>query len=339
MISGRVLDEDGEPLAYAFVQPMVFQYERGKKQLVSAGGISTNDLGEFRFPSLRPGKYIVSASRNSPYNTEGPERIVGSAQAVPPVDEGYVTTYHPSAINPSNANQVEITAGAQVTGINITLARAQPVRIKGRVDLPAGKSPRSANVSLMSKDSVGYFPKQPFPGSSIDAKGNFEMRGVTSGSYWLRANYDVDGKSLSGRVPLEVGNSNIEGIELTLQPPLEVAGHVVIEGSAELNGSTMNVIFGQKNALGGFGTQAKNDLTFTIPNLARDTYEVLLSGLPQDFYLKSIRAGHQDMTETGVDLTDGAPEDLTITISSLGGTIEGSVQNAKDGRFGHAHPR
>lgn len=58
------------------------------------------------------------------------------------------------------------------------------------------------------------------------------MRAVPSGSYWLRAGYDVDGNSFSGRVPLEVRDSNIEGIEFTLQPPLNVAGQVVIEGAA-----------------------------------------------------------------------------------------------------------
>lgn len=31
-----------------------------------------------------------------------------------------------------------------------------------------------------------------------------------------------------------------------------------------------------------------------------------------------------------MDLTEGAPEDLTIKISPYGGAIEGSVQNAKD---------
>jgi hypothetical protein len=36
------------------------------------------------------------------------------------------------------------------------------------------------------------------------------------------------------------------------------------------------------------------------------------------------------MTETGVDLTEGAPEDLTVTVSPYGGAIDGSVQNAKD---------
>jgi len=327
VISGRVLDEDGEPLADAYVRPMVFRYMSGRRELVPAGGTSTNDLGEFRLHNLRPGKYIVSASRISPYRPGAPERIVGSAQAVAPVDEGYVTTYHPSTLSPGNANQVEIAPGAQVSGINITLARTRTVRIKGHVDLPEGKSQRGANIGLTPKDI--FFSQQSLPGS-IDAKGNFEMRAVPSGSYWLHAGYEVDAKVFSGRVPLEVGTSNIEGIELTLQPPLDVAGHVVIEGTAGLNGATINVDFRPKNTLGGPSVQVNNDLTFKLGPFERTAYDVTVFGLPQGFYLKSIRAGPQDMTETGVDLTDGAPDDLTITISPNGGTIEGSVQNAKD---------
>jgi hypothetical protein len=156
------------------------------------------------------------------------------------------------------------------------------------------------------------------------------MRGVPSGSYWLRANYDVDGKSLNGRVPLEVGNLNIEGIELALLPPLELAGHVIIEDNAGLKGVTVRLIFQQKHIVGGLGAQVNNDLTFKVANVERDAYDLSVFGLPQDFYLKSIRAGQQDMTKTGVDLTEGVPEDLTITVSPDGSTVEGSVQNAKD---------
>jgi hypothetical protein len=329
VISGRVLDEDGEPLDDVSVQPMVFKYQRGRRQLVPVAGEPTNDLGEFRLHNLGPGKYILGASRNQHNMIGGQERIVGSARGAPSADEGYVTTYYPSAISPSNANEVEIAPGAQVRGINITLARTRTVRIKGHVDLPEGKSQRGANLSLMPRGGFSFPEPLPFR-RSIDAKGNFEMRGVPSGSYWLRANYDVDGKSLSGRVPLEVGNLNIEGIELALLPPPELAGHVIIEGNAGLKGVTVRLIFQQKHIVGGLGAQVNNDLTFKVANVERDAYDLSVFGLPQDFYLKSIRAGQQDMTETGVDLTEGVPEDLTITVSPDGSTVEGSVQNAKD---------
>lgn len=326
VVSGRVLDEDGEPLADISVEPMIFLYQRGRRQLTSIAGTSTNELGEFRLHNLSPGKYIFSASRYPRNTWGGQERIVGSAQAIPPADEGYVITYHPNAINPSNATQVEITPGAQISGIDITLARPHTVTVKGHLNLPAGKSDRNASLSLIPRDNVD----QAVPAAtSVDTRGNFEMRGVPSGSYWLRANYDAGGKFFSARTPVEVGNSNMEGIELTLQRPLdrEVVGHIVVEDNAQFQGAVVR--FEQKGRLASVGGEVKNDLTFKIPNLARESYDVSLFGLPPNFYLKSIRAGQQDMTETGVDLTEGVPEDLTITVSPNGGMIEGSVQNAK----------
>ena len=114
----------------------------------------------------------------------------------------------------------------------------------------------------MPKDSLGF--RASFP-VSVDAKGNFEIRDVPSGTYWLGGSYNVDEKFFSAQVPLEVGSSNIEGIELTLQPPLEVAGHVVIESNAELKVAPVYMLnFQQKNTFGGPAAQVNHDLTFKI---------------------------------------------------------------------------
>jgi len=58
VISGRILDEDGDPLSGVAVQCMVYSYQGGKRQLMNRNGGSTNDLGEFR---LFGGEYKVYA--------------------------------------------------------------------------------------------------------------------------------------------------------------------------------------------------------------------------------------------------------------------------------------
>ena len=69
VIAGRVTDELGEPLAGVRMQAMRYQYlPNGQRQLTPVGGggifggITTNDLGEFRLYSLMPGTYVVSAA-------------------------------------------------------------------------------------------------------------------------------------------------------------------------------------------------------------------------------------------------------------------------------------
>jgi protocatechuate 3,4-dioxygenase beta subunit len=61
VITGRVVDEDGEPVANAQVQAMRYRYTQGRKQLQPFGGSSTNDLGEYRMFGLAPGRYYLSA--------------------------------------------------------------------------------------------------------------------------------------------------------------------------------------------------------------------------------------------------------------------------------------
>lgn len=53
--------------------------------------------------------------------------------------------------------------------------------------------------------------------------------------------------------------------------------------------------------------------------------------MPENFFVKSIRLGEQEVSETGIDLTQGVPaQELTIVVNLNAGVIEGSVKNADD---------
>ncbi len=333
VISGRILDEDGEALANVAVQCMVYRYLNGRRQLMGQGGTSSNDLGEFRLHGLPPGKYIISATYQSRDSFPMiPERMVGGPQAVQAAEEGYATTYYPTSTNPDSASVVEITPGAQMSGINITLARTRTVRIKGHLN--SGAAPgarRNTAIMLMPRDNSGYGGPRGFS-RITDEKGNFEMRGVPPGSYTLRADSRDDNRLYSARLPLQVGDANVEGLELDLQPATEVEGQVVIEENGNLNGARLNVALRPKmaGAMMGAGALVKDDQTFKLTNVSPDAFDISVFGLPEGFYLKSVRLGEQDVTESGVDFSQGgAAGKITLVINPNGGQIDGAVQNAK----------
>src|SRR5207249_3493581 len=75
VISGRILDEQGDSLAGATVQAQTYQYVNGKPILVGvpqfssiAEGVvppirtTTNDRGEYRLFWLPPGEYYISVT-------------------------------------------------------------------------------------------------------------------------------------------------------------------------------------------------------------------------------------------------------------------------------------
>src|SRR4029079_8964196 len=62
VVTGRIGDEDGEPLTRALVTVQRYQYLRGERQLQPAGGDQTDDRGQYRVFGLRPGDYYISAT-------------------------------------------------------------------------------------------------------------------------------------------------------------------------------------------------------------------------------------------------------------------------------------
>jgi hypothetical protein len=339
VVTGHVVDQDGEPLARVQIQCMRFVYQRGKRQLQGADGSMTNDLGEFRLFDLSPGKYVVSArylSQGMYMNSR--ERVVGSPQAVQAAEEGYPTLYYPNAMNPESASQIEVTPGAQIHGVDMTLVSIRTVRVKGHVNVSTASQQRQNTMLMLSlRDSGANIGLTFGPPANVarvfDAKGNFEIRGVAPGSYYLTGNYVDNGQRYSARIPVDVGNSTVEGIEVNFQPPAEIKGRIVVEENGDLKGAGLNIILQPKSTgpmMGGTGGQMKEDLTFKLSNIGPDPYDINVFGFPEGFYLKSIRIGDQDVTETGADFTRGVPAgEMTVVINPNGGQIEGTVQNAK----------
>jgi hypothetical protein len=330
VISGRILDEDGDPLGNVAIQCLSMVYDRGKKLLEGNGQTTTNELGEFRVPGLSAGKYIVSAtSQSHEMSQRVHERPIRSGRA--PVEEAYVTTYYPSTINPGSASPIMVGPGAQVSGITITLTRIRTVSVRGHVN--TGAPSRRGYVTLLPREGTqGRFLEMD---GTVDPKGNFQLNRLVPGSYILLVVdtvESVEGKRYSARMPIEVRDANIEGIELALEPPAEIQGRLVVEDNGDLNSQPFQLLL-QSRAESG---QARwlhllDESTFDVQEIGFEgPYDVLPSRLPGDFYVKSIRLGERDVLETGFDFTPGTKDVLTLVLNPNGGQIEGSVQNSKD---------
>src|SRR5262249_47022590 len=62
VLSGRIIDDAGEPVEGALVRPVQLRYVNGRRQLVDVGAPRrTDDLGRYRLFGLRPGQYAISA--------------------------------------------------------------------------------------------------------------------------------------------------------------------------------------------------------------------------------------------------------------------------------------
>src|SRR5271154_750903 len=74
VISGKVFDEDGEPMVGVSVRAVRREFTNGRKGFGVAGDSTTDDRGEFRLFGLPPGRYHISAQLS------GWDRVVGDPE-------------------------------------------------------------------------------------------------------------------------------------------------------------------------------------------------------------------------------------------------------------------
>ncbi|MBK9167042.1 MAG: carboxypeptidase regulatory-like domain-containing protein [Bryobacterales bacterium] len=323
VISGRVTDQDGEPVANARVMPMRMATTQGVKRLMPSGNAMTNDLGEYRIFGIAPGSYRVRASP-----MPGMMGFGGAAPASDS-DEMNVSTFYPSSLDAAGAVSLSLTPGAELTNVDIRMERRKTVRVRGRITNPPARQGRMM---------VAMFPDDPMESmdrffASVDARGRFEVKGLQPGVYRLNAQTAQGGTRLFAEIPVSVGSSDVEDVELTLGTGLTVAGTVRIEGESDADVTGIRVAL--QGRTGGFSMagpgmpsnpgMVAEDGTFTYTGLTPSVYTVQASIPFPGHYLKSVRAGSRDLSDFKLDLTSGSAPELEVVVSAKAAAVSGAV--------------
>jgi len=318
VIAGRVVDEDGEAVAGVQVQAMQYRYPQGRKRLMIADNATTNDLGEYRLYGLAPGRYYVSAA---------PQRSYGPRAATQGPVEEHVTTWYPNTQDAAAASPVEVAAGSQLRGIDLSLAKRRTYRVRGKVTDASGSAGGRIMVMLRSRAAHSTFVNRP---ANLDRAGNFEIAGVTPGAYTLIAMLPGRGRSLSARMPVDVGDDNLDNLNVVINPPLDVSGKLRVEGqtSVSLTGMRVGLSAREPGVFGGaVPGRVEADGSFTLAGVSPDEYDVTVSGLPEGVYVKAILANGQDVLLPGLNLTHGPVSGFQIVLSPNAGAATGIVRD------------
>jgi protocatechuate 3,4-dioxygenase beta subunit len=322
VISGRITDEDGDPMSGVTV--FAQKKRPGKATREATGNGTTNDVGEYRLSGLFPGQYwIVATPPPDMRDYEQPHEK--SPPGDTPPDNRYVTTYYPGTYDAMQASAVTLKAGDEMP-VNFTLVPARTYRVRGIVaGVTAAQKPV---VELVSKagDSVRA--------SEVGTDGQFEVRGVAPGSYVVKASTPTESQSFTARQDVSVVAADVDGVELTPLPSFRLSGHLSVEGktpaeftqySANLRQAELPEDPGFFMTQDFFGTNAPVDRlgNFEWKNVKPGNYIVqVYVGDGQGFFLKSAKLGERNI-ETG--FAARGPAALDLVVSTKGGTVEGAV--------------
>jgi len=240
-ITGRVLDERGEPVVGAAVRGFSSAWVAGRTQFVGTDVATTDDRGEYRLANLMPGKYAVSVlsvqstvlnstpegvqkravgelSRSSSgsnaglpaVDVDGTHRLALSNFATPPppsatAPRAYAAQFYPGTPSMANAQRVEMTYGASRRGVDFQLQPVPAVRVSGRVILGEGGADDASSLLLRlmpaGGESLGIGSEVAT--TIVERDGSFTFLNVPSGDYTILAQA-VFGELTSGNGELSL---------------------------------------------------------------------------------------------------------------------------------------
>jgi len=262
VITGRVLDEDGEPVPWVSLQLFQYGYSRGKRQRQASDFADTNDLGEYRLFDLAPGRYFLSANPQVEMDQSASGR-------------SYAATYYPGTADAAGATLLDVRPGMQLRGIDIPLVKTRTARLRGRVIFPAKGPPNQpANVELVPRDESRGFSSSASP--YIDAQGAFEFRGVAPGAYFLMAHWSQGEKLFSALHAIDIRENDVENIVLELSPASELKGQLRVEGPVPEKLADFQVTLDPDGSgnMGWPSTQVHNDGSFTLGNVVAGQFQL-----------------------------------------------------------------
>ena len=339
VITGRVVDEDGDPVIGAFVRAVRLSRSGLRSQGSSGSSRPTNDLGAYRVWSLPAGDYVVIAQFE---DGQGP-----SAQ--PGFVDGYLPTYYPGVAAFSAATAVETKAGQETGPVDIMLVRGRLGTVTGRVTDSAGNAVGpggpGASISLTPR---GLSLASSSRGASVRPDGTFLIQGIPAGDYYVSAvvgrGNDRNSPGEAAFVPITVNGDDVS-VSIQTNTGATISGRVVVQGTPPARsgapGSTGRPALARITARVGVEGEAYStafstggssptsgtvgaDGTFTLTGL-RGPIQIAATGGPAA--LQAVKRGAQDISGQPLELLGTERiDDVVVVMTYDTGGIQGTVE-------------
>ena len=193
VISGKILDESGEPVRHASVTAYFDDHSSGVDQVRQARGTQTDDLGTYELPSLNPGTYFLSVDAKPWYAIHPASTPPNSGKESDPessttfdrsLDVAYPLTYYPDVTDADSAMPIPIRGGERIQ-VDIHLTPVPSLHLLFRV--PTDKNNGFAVPQLEQPSFDGATPRATDSAQFV-SPGLVEITGIPAGRYNLRLN-------------------------------------------------------------------------------------------------------------------------------------------------------
>lgn len=324
VISGQVVDSDGDPVGGVNVMALRAIWNGSKPMYLPLGNAQADEEGHFRLSGLQPGKYYVSVQKM------GFDSVVISADKP---DIRMVPTYYPDATTRDTASAISLHPGENLADIQIHIQTASAHHIRGKVVGAVSGKTGQMHLQVTADDSDLPFWFNFDPRNKLKEDHTFDVAGVTPGRYVISV-MELSGQVRSlAEATVEVGDSDVNGVELVPVQPGTMHASIVIQGTRPagvdapavkqiqvlLSADDMRHIFNSPHS------ETTADGSVTIQNVIPGKYDVQINPVPKGLYVQSIQYGSSDVKGKTLDLSGGVGGDLQVTLRYGVAELDGTV--------------
>ena len=328
VVTGRVVDEFGEPVSGVRVTAMRHQFSGGQRRATYFGdGDTSDDIGQFRLYGLPPGDYYLAA-------------MPGFSNVNVPRDRlGYPQTFFPGTPSLSEATRISLAVGQEAQNVVIPLAPIRMATMSGTATRADGKPIGEAVIFL--RPAAGSFG--PTKSALTRPDGSWTMFGLIPGSYELSLlirTQSLEAIAVTGRSGgvseavrerVTLTGEDVSGVTLVTAPIGRIGGRIKLEGTQAPRSATWALLvidLDDPTNSSVTGTVVGPDGTFELPAMGRLLLRV--GEAAKGWTLKSVTSDGTDVTDTGLDVAPGQNlSNIEVTFTREITEITGTVRNAK----------
>ena len=328
VIRGKVTDEHGEPVRHASVSLFNAGILRRNHPVLEQRA-ETNDLGDYRFPRLSPGKYYLVVQAQPWYAQTALSYVPQPAQfgglsnlestgPDPLRDVVYPFTFYPGVTDEHAAVPLDLAAGDTVEA-DLSLVAVPAVHVR-LTNLP---TPENGSIGLLARRTLfGTVENVAGVLTGQIGPGELELAGLPPGDVML--DLSTDNKQWNPHA-IQAHLRGGDAIDAySAAAGAAVSGHVILPAQApSAEEMAVNLASDQNQS---FMAKLQKDGAFSFPSVQAGSYEVIVRTLRSGQYIESVSASGARLQDRELILDGTSDVELRIRIGEGVGHVTGEAQ-------------
>ncbi|HLJ48180.1 MAG TPA: carboxypeptidase regulatory-like domain-containing protein [Bryobacteraceae bacterium] len=347
-ISGKIVDENGEPVPGLSVELIGREYFLGALRYHFEGFGSTNDRGEYTITEVPPGRasFLLAESR--------PRRLLAHSEV--PLNPKLrrripMRTWYPNSPSRDGAQAITLRGGEHRESLDMQIRKSPSYCIDGTLEGAAGPAALTFLIEALQPSSGVYANGGTFIGplnGTTGRDGKFRLCDFFPGTF----RFGFYGESANGQTvaPTNYGvedftivDRDLHNLKFTSIPGTKLEGEVAWDGPPpDRQTDTQFMLYLQpmfRTPFGGETLDARTEVPgkFSFEALFADAYNAQPRRIPTGTYVKDITYGGRSALYEPLQVGSAVGGGIHVIVGVDGGTISAQVTDKDSNPLADQH--